>query len=156
MKQLILKIDSVLDPLRAIAERHLSPALDLVIRLYMANIFFVSGWGKFKNFLNGDWGTTIFLFEEVHPLPFLSPDIAAILGTGGELALPVLLAAGLFSRFAAAGLLAMTLAIQFLVPADYGIMNDIHYLWMLLLAIPLIKGPGPLSLDYILLRFLKK
>jgi putative oxidoreductase len=155
MKDCLIKIDNMIEPLRGAAQKYASPLLDLAIRLYMAEIFFQSGWGKFKNFLNNDWSSTVFLFQEVHPLPFLPANIAAVMGTGAELILPVLLAAGLFTRLGAAGLLAMTMAIQFLVPADYGVANPIHYMWMLLLAVPLMNGPGPLSLDFLLRRWLK-
>lgn len=140
----------------SLSERFLSPLLDLAIRLWMGKIFFVSGWGKFANYLNGDWGSTVFLFKEVHPLPGVAPEVAAVLGTGGEVVLPVLLALGLAGRVAAAGLLVMTMVIQFVVPSDYGLMNDMHYLWMLLLAVPLIKGPGTLSLDHLLMKLVFK
>jgi len=156
MKTCLMKADLKIQPLRRFAEKFASPVLDLIIRIYMAGIFFRSGWGKFKNFLNDDWGATVFLFQEVHPLPGIPASIAAVMGTAAELVLPVLLAVGLFARFGAAGLLVMTCAIQFLVPADYGIANPVHYLWMLLLAVPLVKGPGPLSLDYVILKWLRR
>lgn len=128
-----------------------SPLL-LAIRLYMANIFLNSGWGKFQNYLNDDWSTTVYLFEEVHPVPFLSPEIAAIFGTGGEVILGGLLIAGLLGRFAALGLVLMTAVIEFSLPADYGNFTDLHTSWALLLAIVVARGPGFFSAD----RFLKK
>ena len=67
--------------------KYFSPLVDLTIRLYMANIFFKSGWLKFQNYMNDDWDSTIFLFTEVHPVPYLSPETAAVLGTAGELGL---------------------------------------------------------------------
>jgi len=150
------KIDNSIEPFRRVSNKALSPLLDLAIRLYMAYTFFVSGKSKLDTYLNDDWESTVFLFEEVHPVPFIPADAAAIAGTAGEVILPILLALGLFGRFAAAGLLIMTAVIQFGVPADYGIMNTVHYLWMLLLAVPLIKGPGPISLDYLVLKFIRK
>ena len=149
----IKKIDTMIEPLRHISNQALAPALDLTIRLYMANIFFKSGWLKFKNFLNDDWGNTVFLFELEHPIPGIPTDIAAIMGTAGELILPILLALGLFTRFGAAGLIIMTAAIQFLVP-DYD--HPQHYLWMLLLAVPLFYGPKILSIDYWMVKFIRK
>jgi len=156
MKAILQKTDGLIAPLRTIAHKFASPFLDLAIRLYMAQIFFKSGWLKLQNHLNDDWGSTVFLFEETHPLPGIAPDMAAVMSTAGELFLPVLLAFGLFTRFGAAGLLIMTMTIQFLIPADYEIAHPTHYLWMLLLAVPLIKGPGPISIDRFIVKWLQK
>lgn len=156
MLHFIKSIDGALEPLRRLADQLASPVLLLAIRLYMANIFFTSGYQKFQSWQNDDWATNVFLFEEVHPVPGLSPDLAASLAMTGELVLPVMLAVGLFGRFAAAGLLAMTMVIEFGVPADYGISNPQHYLWMLLLAVPFVRGLGALSLDKLLLWSLRK
>lgn len=134
----------------------LSPLLDLAIRLYMANIFFKAGKLKYETYVNEGWESVVYQFEEYHPVPGIDPNLAAIGGTAGELILPVLLAFGLFTRFGAAGLLIMTMVIQFAVPEDYGVSNPEHYLWMLLLAIPLLKGGGMLSIDGIAQKFLCK
>lgn len=150
------KLCSLYHRLTVLSDRFLSPLLDLAIRLWMAWIFFPSGWSKFMNYVNGDWGATVFLFKDVHPIPGVPPEIAAVMGTAGEVVLSVLLALGFAGRFAAGGLLAMTLVIQFLVPPEFDLMNSMHYLWMLLLAVPLVKGPGVLSLDYLISRFLLK
>lgn len=150
------KLDNMIDPLRKQADKIGSPLLDLAIRLFMANIFFKSGWLKFKNFLNDDWGSTVYLFQDIHPIPGIPADIAAVAGTAGELVLPVLLALGLFGRFGAAGLLVMTLTIQYLVPASYDIASPEHYYWMLLLSVILVKGPGVLSADHLIRKFLHK
>lgn len=149
------KIDAMINPLRNLADKIGAPLFDLAIRLYMANIFFNSGWMKFQNYLNDDWGSTVYLFEDIHPVPGLSPDIAAIMGTGGEIILSVLLAFGLFGRFAAAGLLMMTITIQYLIPESYGLQNEMHYLWMFLFLSILIRGAGKISLDTILRRSIK-
>ncbi len=149
------KIDNLIEPLRKLANCVASPLLDLSIRLYMANIFFKSGILKFKNYLNDDWGSTLFLFEEIHPIPGVPAELAAAAGTGGELILSVLLAFGLFGRFAAAGLLFMTITIQYIVPADYGMQNAEHYYWMLLFMVILFKGAGKLSLDALILKWIR-
>lgn len=149
------KLDTLIDPLRGLADKIGSPLVDLAVRLYMANIFFHAGWGKFQNFLNDDWGSTLFLFQDVHPIPGVPAGLAAIMGTGGELVLSVLLAVGLFGRFGAAGLIVMTATIQFLVPAEYGVANPEHYIWILLLSVTLIKGPGALSVDALIHRCLR-
>lgn len=149
----VQKIDKAVDPLRNMADKIGTPLLYLTIRLYMAEIFFRSGWLKFKNYLNGDWGSTVYLFQDIHPIPGVPANIAAVAGTAGELVLSVLLIFGLFGRFAAAGMIAMTLVIQFVVPASYEIANPEHYYWMLLLAVIFIRGLGVLSADYLLCRW---
>ena len=131
----------------------LSPLLDLAIRLFMANIFFKSGWLRLQDFLNGQWSNQITAFRDYHPIPGINPEIAAVAGTGAEIILPVLLVLGLLTRVSAAGLLVMTMSIQFLVPADYGVANNDHYMWMLLLAVPMLKGAGMFSADFLICRF---
>lgn len=149
------KIDTSIEPLRKLSNTVFSPLLDLGIRLYMANIFFTSGQQKFANYLNDDWASTVFLFEEIHPVPGVAPELSAAAGTAGELILPILLAFGLFGRFAAAGLLIMTIVIQYIVPADYGLQNVQHYFWMFLLMVILFKGPGKFSLDTLILKWIR-
>lgn len=150
------KLNNMIAPLRKIADKIASPFLVLTIRLFMANIFFQSGWSKFENFLNDDWGSTLFLFQEIHPVPGIPAELAAVMGTGGEIILSVLLALGLFGRFGAAGLIVLTAVIQFAVPADYGMANPDHYMWMLLLAVPFVKGAGAISVDHFICRMLQK
>ena len=71
----------------------------LVARLYLAQAFFLAGLTKIR-----DWDITLLLFTEEYKVPLLSPEIAAVMGTAGELVLPVLLVFGLAGRFAALGL----------------------------------------------------
>jgi len=129
--------------------KYISPLVDLTIRLYMANIFFKSGWLKFQNYMNDDWDTTVFLFTEVHPVPYLSPEIAAIFGTAGELGLSALLALGFFGRFSAFGLLIMTAVIQIVMPTPH-----VHLIWAIMLGTIFARGPGSLSIDAFLGRLL--
>ncbi|HEU0204348.1 MAG TPA: DoxX family protein, partial [Burkholderiaceae bacterium] len=68
----------------------LAPVIDLTVRLWVAAVFFKSGLTKIQS-----WDTTLLLFENEYQVPFLSPETAALLGTGAELVLPVLLALGL-------------------------------------------------------------
>jgi putative oxidoreductase len=130
------------------AEGWLAPLLFLAIRLWMADIFFRSGLLKIQN-LSG----AIFLFTDVHPVPFLAPWLAAYLVTTIELVCPTLLALGLAARLAALPMLAMALVIQFVVgSADPAFYLTEHYYWMFLLAVIITKGPGRLSLDHLLAR----
>jgi putative oxidoreductase len=130
------------------AETWLAPVVFLAIRLWMAEIFFRSGLLKLQN-LSG----AVFLFTDVHPVPFLAPWLAAYLVTAIELVCPTLLALGLAARLAALPMLAMALVIQFVVgSADPAFYLTEHYYWMFLLAVIITKGPGRLSLDHLLAR----
>lgn len=123
--------------------------LALIIRLTMANIFFKSGWLKFENFLDGNFARTIGLFRDVTPVPFLPPEVAAVLSTAGELVLSVFLAFGLFARFGALGLLVMTGVIEwsFQYNDPNYVTNPQHPLWAMLFAVILVKGAGNWSVD---------
>src|SRR6185436_9132492 len=74
----------------------LQPLFALAIRLYVAKVFFASGLVKLSN-----WSSTLALFENEYHVPVLSPALAAGLGTGAEIVLPVLLALGIGTRFSA-------------------------------------------------------
>jgi putative oxidoreductase len=119
--------------------------IDLVIRLYVAEVFFRSGMLKIAN-----WPSTLYLFREEYRVPLLPAELAAVLGTFGELALPVLLALGLASRLAALGLSVVNLVavISFwhvLRENEAALMS--HWYWGLLLLVILLHGPGRLSVD---------
>lgn len=125
----------------------LSPLFDLGLRLYLANIFWKSGLNKLQS-----WDSTIALFENEYQVPLLSPYAAAVLGTGAELVLPVLLAAGLAGRFAAFALFVFNIV----AVVSYPDLNEIglkdHIYWGILLLVPLFHGPGKLALDHWLMR----
>jgi putative oxidoreductase len=124
------------------ALEHLQPAALLAARVYVALVFFRSGLTKIR-----DFDTTIALFMDEYHVPLLDPTVAAWLGTGAELLLPVLLVAGLAGRFAAAGLsvlnvVAVISLAEIAEPALQG-----HVFWGSLLALLLLWGPGRWSLD---------
>ena len=60
----------------------LAPIADLLARVYIAKVFFDSGWSKIT-----DWKTTLYLFQHEYSVPLMSPEVAAWMGTGGELVL---------------------------------------------------------------------
>lgn len=126
----------------ALLEQWLTPLFDLAIRLYIASVFFRSGWLKLA-----DWQTTLLLFQNEYQVPLLSPTLAAVLGTAGELALPVLLALGLAGRFGAAGLSVVNLVAVSAFPDISDLGRQDHLLWAMLLLVTLLHGPGKLSLD---------
>jgi DoxX len=65
------------------AERWLAPLLFLAIRLWMAESFFRSGLLKIRH-----PSGAIYLFTEVHPVPFLAPWLATYLVTAIKLVSP--------------------------------------------------------------------
>jgi putative oxidoreductase len=128
-------------------ERWITPLFDLGIRLYVASVFLRSGWLKISA-----WDNTLALFDNIYQVPLLPPHLAAVMGTAGELGLPVLLVLGLAGRFGAAGLSVVNLvaAISFPDISDLGLQD--HLLWGLLLLVTVMHGPGRLSLDHWLRR----
>lgn len=88
--------------------------------------------------------TTIFLFQEEYQVPLLPPELAAQMATAMELALPLLLWAGLATRLGALGLLGMTVVIQLFV---YPNLWTDHIFWAGALVVLIAKGPGIFSLD---------
>ncbi len=120
-----------------------APALDVVLRLFLANVFFKSGLTKIQT-----WDSTLYLFREEYKVPLLPPDFAAWLATGAELALPVLLVLGLFGRFAALGLFILNAVAVYSYYDQLSEAGLSHHLyWGLLLAVLLLHGVGKWSAD---------
>lgn len=116
----------------------------LVTRIALAGIFWRSARTKVED---GSWlqmsDTTVFLFREEYGMPW--PEITGLLATWAEHFLPILVVLGLFTRFGAAGLLVMTLVIQFFVyPQAWW---QTHILWVALAGILIVRGGGMFSLD---------
>ena len=133
-------------------QKWLEPFYALIIRLYIFNEFFWSGWLKVKDIYNGQWDRVVYLFEEEYKVPILSPSLAAAFGTFNELVFPILLLIGLFGRFAALALFATALFIEL----TYQHHID-HILWMTMSLYIVFRGCGWLSMDYLVHRkFAKK
>lgn len=124
--------------------------VDLVVRLWVAAVFFRSGLVKIQS-----WDTTILLFTNEYHVPLLSPHLAAVLGTAAELTLPVFLAIGLGTRLAAAALFVFNIVAVISYPELEGAGLDQHYVWAILLAVTIVHGPGLASLDRLLNRFFR-
>lgn len=139
-------VDAVRDTYRGLD--FLAPVIDLVVRLWVAAVFFKSGLTKIQS-----WDTTILLFTNEYHVPFLSPETAAFLGTGAELVLPVFLALGLGGRFAAFALFVFNVVAVISYPELEGAGLEQHYVWGILLAVTLLHGPGTLSFDHLIARF---
>jgi putative oxidoreductase len=120
-----------------------SPAVDLMLRLWVANAFFKSGLTKIANF-----DSTISLFENEYNVPLLPPELAAYLGTGAELVLPVFLALGLGTRAAAIALFVFNIVAVVSYPDLSAAGLKEHIFWGVMMLVTIVHGPGKLSLDY--------
>lgn len=143
---MIARLASIHIKITDVLARYASPVFDLLVRLFIAEVFFRSGRTKIK-----DWDITVGLFADEYKVPVLPPELAAALGATFELAMPVFLVLGLGARLAALPLIGMACVIQFVLGAanpDYN--STEHFYWMFLLGMIVIKGPGPISLDYLI------
>ncbi len=130
----------------------LAPLADLGIRLWVAKFFWDSGLSKI--YADGAFPfvhvspTTITLFQTEYHVPVLSPVVAAYLGTGVELIFPAMLVIGLGGRFAAAVLFVFNIVAVVSYPGleEFGIAQ--HQLYGTLLLLPLLRGPGRISVDH--------
>ena len=119
-------------------------------RLYVSWQFLKSGYLKISS-----WDVTLGLFRDEYHVPVLPPELAAVVGTFGELAFPVLLVLGLFGRLGAVGLFAVNaMAVisyaHVLFSEGFEAAIGQHYLWGFMLAMLAIYGPGGWSLDRVL------
>ena len=145
-----MNLQTVLGPAQraiAVIERA-QPAGQIAARLLVAQVFFLSGLTKLR-----DWNITLALFQDEYHVPLLPPAVAAVAGTAGELVLPVLLMLGLAGRFAAAGLsvvnVVAVLSLAEIAPAAL----QQHVFWGSLLVGLLLWGPGRWSLDHFVLAW---
>ncbi len=126
---------------------------DLVLRLYLLKVFFQSGLTKIQS-----WQSTLDLFAYEYSVPLLSPEVAAIMATGGELILPVLLLIGFMTRPAAIGLFILNAVAAYAYAlTDFynftGMMD--HILWGAMILVYILYGPSPLSIDNLISKKLK-
>ena len=121
--------------------------LAVPLRFAVATVFWNSAMTKLAN-----WDTAIELFTEEYKVPVLPPELAAYMAVSIELTMPVLLALGLATRPAALMLLGMTTVIEVFV---YPLAWPTHLQWAAMLLVLLCRGPGKLSLDHWIGRWLQ-
>jgi putative oxidoreductase len=120
----------------------LQPPAALMARIYVAQVFFMSGLTKLR-----DWDTTLALFADEYHVPLLPTPVAAAMGTAGELVLPVLLVLGLGGRFAALGLSVVNVvAVVSLMDIAPAALQQ-HITWGVLLGGLVVYGAGKWSAD---------
>ncbi|NOQ78158.1 MAG: DoxX family membrane protein [Gammaproteobacteria bacterium] len=121
---------------------------DLMLRLYLLKVFFQSGLTKIQS-----WQSTIDLFAYEYSVPLLPPEVAAVMGTAGELILPVLILVGLMTRPAALGLFVLNAvaAYAYALTDFYNFTGMLdHILWGAMILVYVLYGPSPLSIDSLL------
>ena len=125
----------------------------LVLRLTLARPFFASGLTRWDGWFTLSFGTKILFAQEykLHifgaQIPFPMPELVATMASAAEITLPILLAFGLLTRWAALGLLCMTVVIQMTYPDGWA---NFHLYWAAMALAILTFGPGATSLDRLL------
>jgi putative oxidoreductase len=128
--------------------------VQFVMRVALAVPFWRSGILKWNGFLKlSDTAVTLFTDEFMLHLPggpyhYPAPAVMAFLSGCGEIVFSVLLVLGLATRFAALGLLFMTLIVELTVPDGW----PIHITWAAMALGIMAWGPGRFSIDYWLQR----
>lgn len=136
---------SLLKRLRSALERVPYTLLALPLRFAVATIFWNSAMAKLAN-----WESALALFTDEYKVPVLPPELAAYMAVSIELAAPVLLVLGLFTRATAVVLLGMTAVIEiFVYPQAW----PTHLQWTAMLLVLLCRGAGAWSLDSVLWRW---
>lgn len=133
---------AVTNDFRGTLESGFWPILDVFIRLWLAQAYWVSGIVKIAN-----WQGAIHLATYEYPVSWLNPVTAAWIGASIEILGPIFLVMGLATRFAALPMMALALVIQFAY-----IRLDENLFWAILFGWYVVRGAGPLSLDAVIAR----
>jgi putative oxidoreductase len=124
--------------------------VQLVMRVALAVPFWRSGILKWTGFLKlSDTAVTLFTDEFMLHLPggpyhYPAPAVMAFLSGCCEILFPVLLVLGFATRFAALGLLFMTLIVELTVPDGW----PVHITWAAMALGIMAWGPGRVSIDH--------
>jgi len=130
--------------------------VQLVMRLALAVPFWKSGILKWDGFGRlTDTAVTLFTDEFMLHLPggpyhYPLPAAMAFMSGCGEITFPILLVLGLATRFAALGLLFMTIIVELTVPDGW----PIHLTWAAMALGIMAWGPGRISADHLARGFL--
>ena len=136
----------LLDPLIRLFERIPYSFIALLARLSVAWPLWEAGRVR----VSGGWDvvtphySTMTMYLGGYNIRWIPYEAAAIATQLAEFALPILLAVGLASRFAALGLLVLIIVFEvFVHPGPYAL----HGAWAALLLLVIKAGPGSFSLD---------
>jgi len=144
------RLGFLIDKAEQLVKTIAQPSLvQFVMRVALAVPFWKSGILKWDGFLKlSDVAVTLFTDEFMIHLPggpyhYPFPTVMAFLSGCGEVTFPVLLVLGLFTRFAALGLLGMTVIVELTVPDGW----PVHITWAAMALGIMAWGPGRISID---------
>ena len=125
----------------------------LLLRLTLAMPFYKSGLTRWDGWFNLSFGTKALFSDEYRlhvfgqEIPFPQPELVATMASTAEIVLPILLAFGFLTRYAALGLLCMTAVIELTYPDGW---QNFHLPWATMALAIMAFGPGAISLDRLL------
>lgn len=180
MQSLIRLHDSVF----GLVSRLLSPwFLPTAARLSFASVLLLFFWnsGKTKvgeNIFTPSLGAYAQIFPKKMEALGYDPSLMSnfdvlvvLMGTYAEFVLPAMVVIGLFTRLASLGMIGFIIVMtivditghnvdavtigQMFDRQPFGLIADQRLLWLFILIIPVINGPGPISVDYMLSKFKK-
>jgi putative oxidoreductase len=126
----------------SLARKLVWPYLELVIRLWIAKLFFFFGVQELMH-----WTAAVLVAREQNPIPFLAPIVSAYLSMGTDLICAILLALGFATRYASLPLLFLAAITQLRFEPF-----DTQLFWIALFGWYAIHGAGPISIDHLLRR----
>ena len=126
----------------SLAHRLAWPYVELLIRLWIAKLFFFFGVQELMH-----WTTALQIAHEQNPFPLLAPAVSAYLSTGADLICAILLALGFMTRYVSLPLLIIAAITQLRFEPF-----DTQLFWIALFGWYVIHGAGPISLDHLLRR----
>lgn len=143
---MIKTIAKLINPILRVLD-FLMPLGDLAARIWVARIFFMAALTKLDS-----WDSTLMLFQHEYEVPILSPYLAAVIGTGAEVILPVLLVLGLGGRISIVAFFIYNVVALISYPhlwtPEGTVGFEQHINWGLLLALLMFHGSGKISIDY--------
>jgi NADH dehydrogenase FAD-containing subunit/uncharacterized membrane protein YphA (DoxX/SURF4 family) len=118
------------------------PYVELIIRLWVAKLFFFFGIQQLMH-----WTAALQIVGEENPFPLLTSAVSAYLSTGANLVCAILLALGAMARYASIPLLVLAVITQFRFEPF-----DTQLFWIALFGWYVVHGAGPISFDNLLRR----
>lgn len=141
-------VAGAIETIRSLFQRIPYWLIALTARLALAQVF----WSSAQTHL-ASWSTTLYMFANTYNVPLLPPDLAAYLSIAIEIFTPPLFVLGLFTRMAALTTFGMTLVIEiFVFPQAW----PTHIQWAAMMLVLMGCGPGVLSLDALLHRWIAR